>query len=60
MKFTLEIDCDNSAFEPIPEAEVASLLRKLADQIEHEPPPWPIFDINGNRVGTARFIEEEA
>lgn len=59
----LEIKTDNAAFEePGATAELARILRKLADTIEHdalgdleESAPILLYDANGNRVGRANF-----
>ena len=52
MKFKLEIDCSNAAFEEEPEYEVARILRELADKLEADGSlAHPVFDFNGNRVG---------
>ncbi len=54
MKVEIEIACDNAAFEPEPEFEVARILRKYADQIERSGEvACPLMDYNGNRVGRA-------
>ena len=62
MKFTLTIDCDNAAFDPeadgvYPGTETARILRDVAGSLEgdgFEPgTSWPLFDINGARVGAA-------
>lgn len=65
MKVKIEFLCDNAAFEgqncgP----EIARLLRKLADQAEglqydSDELYWqlPLFDINGNKVGTFQVTE---
>ena len=51
MKFKIEIECDNAAFDE-PYEELARILRDLADDIEESVHlAHPIFDINGNRVG---------
>lgn len=57
--FELHIDCDNDAFAVTPEAEVARILRDLADQIEQGYVFVYLRDANGNTVGTATFVEEE-
>lgn len=74
MKFVLEIACDNAAFgldcDDVVNyecnSEVARILRKLAKQLESEVGQarpdfcvFPLIDINGNRVGTARFVAED-
>jgi hypothetical protein len=61
-KFELNIECDNSAFEENTGNEVARILRDLANQIEQcysgqMPESYPVRDINGNRVGLARFYQ---
>jgi hypothetical protein len=57
MNFTLTIACDNAAFDPDPEWEVAAILRQLASKLASPEMggPYPLFDENGNRVGEARF-----
>ena len=52
MKFTIEIECDNAAFEDSPEAEVVRILQELVYQIRFEGDlAHALLDINGNRVG---------
>ena len=60
MKFTLYLDCGNSAFgEDDTEVndEVARILRRAAELLQDSGTQESIVlrDINGNRVGTARF-----
>jgi len=64
MKFILEIECDNAAFDgphgdecPV---EVGSILARIAGTlfsgvIPEE--PIVLFDTNGNRVGKAEFVK---
>jgi hypothetical protein len=61
MKFTLEIQCDNAAFENDPAKEVARILREVAKQVG----AYPAFpsvckarDLNGNTVGTYGFSDD--
>lgn len=64
MKFSLEIDCNNAAFEGDPTAEIARLLRAVADavpsigiggrRLRNE---LPLFDADGNRVGSAELTQ---
>lgn len=60
MKFTLEIDCDNAAFDPSPGEEINRILSRLAECGE----PFaagdqaPLFDTNGNRVGHWKLAED--
>jgi hypothetical protein len=61
MKFALEIDCNNAAFDD-DVSEVVDILNHFAIKLASERPPIGarIFlrDINGNRVGFAQFIED--
>lgn len=52
--FELHLNTDNAAFDwPARNREVARLLRKLADKLdEGETGYGPIYDVNGNRVGS--------
>lgn len=61
MKLKIEINLNHAAFEfPGGGAEVARILRKLADRMDGEQPTpgdvTPCMDCNGNRVGEARVI----
>ncbi len=54
MKITIRTG--NAAFDPDKGPELARILRKIAERAETEGQPrrgeeWPIFDVNGNRVG---------
>jgi hypothetical protein len=69
MKLRIEIDCDNAAFEPSPNADLARILRRLATDIERgdmdvcrADGSWsrPLMDWNGNKVGVARFADAPA
>jgi hypothetical protein len=55
MKCQIEIDLDNDAFQENEGAEIAKILRALAQQCENEGGPWNriLQDSNGNTVGTA-------
>jgi hypothetical protein len=65
MKFVLTIDCGNAAFDPLPELEVASIIRELARKMARdiETPTYAgcyaLRDSNGNTVGSASFEEEK-
>lgn len=58
MRFKIVIDCDNAAFGETcadMNAEIARILRKAAEilpecEIEFRE-EFPLFDVNGNRVG---------
>lgn len=61
MKFLLRIECDNAAFEQCSGAEVARILRSLAEQIEGDSLECGIGklrDINGNQVGKWTVVGE--
>lgn len=49
---TIDIYNSGSAFDDCPEAELARILRKLADQIENQSAPEVLHDYNGNPCGT--------
>ena len=53
MKITIEFWTDNAAFDPGP--EIAHILRRLADRVEHMGlaalPNGPLQDTNGNTIG---------
>jgi hypothetical protein len=63
-KLTIEIECDNAAFDECAEHEAARILRLLMLTLSDEQPisagsiPWArsLMDINGNRVGRARIL----
>lgn len=48
--FKLEFATDNAAFE-VPFAEIARILRDVAERIERGAVSAPVRDINGNTVG---------
>lgn len=58
MKFLLEIDCDNAAFQPEPldaVDEIAAVLRDLAESVQAAElrPSYRLRAANGNTVGRA-------
>jgi hypothetical protein len=64
MKYFLEINLDNAAFENNPGLEVARILREAADRVEgysfnNAPTNFPLFDVNGNRVGTHGYLNKD-
>jgi hypothetical protein len=62
MKYTVEIYCDNAAFEEEPAREIVRILRHVADQLAWEYVPPDVIqlrDLNGNRVGRAVYSEIE-
>jgi len=64
MRVEVFIDTDNAAFDEQPGAELGRILRRLADQVCDIPRTAEgmigLLDINGNRVGGAYFLPDEA
>ena len=52
MQITISINCDNAAFLPEPQSEIARILHVLADSVLRGGEPDVIRDCNGNLVGT--------
>jgi hypothetical protein len=62
-KFTIEIDCGNAAFgddDAEVNDEVARILRRAAELLQDSGTQESIVlrDINGNRVGSAKFEDQ--
>ena len=51
--YTIIIDTDNAAFEGNAGAEVARILRVLAEKVDDGLNNVSLYDINGNKVGRA-------
>ncbi|MNN86285.1 hypothetical protein D3C81_2036890 [compost metagenome] len=51
-KITITIKTAGAAFEGYETHELARILHKLAEQIEHNGIPTKLLDINGNKCGT--------
>ena len=58
LTFSLTIETDNAAFEDR-EAELTRILRKAADLVEAGETESRLYDMNGNRVGSMRYLETE-
>lgn len=61
MKFQLTINCDNAAFfvdDDLQGEEIARILREAADKLEHGHAAGPLYDVNGNRVGSFNYSAE--
>lgn len=58
MRFELRFSMDNAAFvDDVPSVEAARILRAAADRAEYHPNfspghSQPVFDVNGNEVGS--------
>jgi len=62
MTFNLSLDMDNAAFVDAPSgAELARILRALADRLDGEPTPagsgGKLRDVNGNTCGDWRVSD---
>ncbi len=57
--FTLDIKCDNAAFDPEPGLEIARILRSVAYDAERGQLQNLLFDINGNYVGATEITEDK-
>ncbi len=55
MKFTLEMECDNEAFEANHAMEISRILQSAIKRIKSGSDSGPLFDYDGNRVGTWRI-----
>lgn len=51
MSFKLTIKTDNDAFSEDAGAEVARILREIAEKVENGSTGSGVLDYNGNRVG---------
>lgn len=52
---TIDIENTGSAFGDAPEAELARILRELANSIEQGVERTTLYDINGNRCGAVHM-----
>lgn len=61
MKFRVEIDLGNAAFDDVAGNEIARILRQLAEEMQ-DVSAHPFFtyvrDFNGNRCGRVEIIKE--
>lgn len=64
MKFTIEINCDNAAFEEHLNGEIVRILRSVVRRLEldglsfeKETSDMTLWDVNGNKVGKATCHE---
>ena len=60
MRFRVEIECDNAAFDGLGalRGEVGRLLLKIENYVILGEDQIPLVDYNGNRVGRAWFEED--
>ena len=59
MRFILEIENANAAFDEDTPAEVARLLRHCADQVEEGVRRGLLQDLTGNHCGAWQFGEDD-
>lgn len=64
-KFTITINTDGAAFEEFPTGELRRILLKFAEDLHHYAPEdfecaRPLRDSNGNTVGEAEYVEDQA
>ncbi len=59
MRFVLEIECENAAFNPDPEPEVARLLDHVASRLRVFDDAPILVDENGNTVGRWAFVSAQ-
>jgi hypothetical protein len=62
MRFFVEIETDNAAFEDSPGSEIARILRGIASRVqdvrgEVADEEFRVMDVNGNKVGTWGFAD---
>lgn len=58
VKFIVEINCDNDAFQPEAAEETANILEEVARRIKNQGQlHGAVHDLNGNAVGTFAFKE---
>ncbi len=56
MRFLVEIDCDNAAFEDDPTHEVVRLLRQIVRRLEKDGESrGGLRDVNGNSCGSYKY-----
>lgn len=57
--FKLKFKTDNAAFDEDGAAEVANILKEVADKIEQGYTAFTVNDSNGNKVGNCEFSSGE-
>jgi hypothetical protein len=59
MEFLLKINMDDAAFERMPEWEIDSILKRIAQRIEAGEVYGKTLDTNGNTCGFWGFVEQD-
>lgn len=68
MKFRLEIECDNDAFDERPHTEIARILEEAAQRVRENISfaasgngvPFHLYDTNGNKCGRFSYSGAKA
>ena len=60
MNITITLNTDNAAFEDDPGAEVARILRRLANDLalQCQDGTTNLRDVNGNKVGICEIVDD--
>ena len=58
MKFRVEIECDDEAFDELHNREIYHILGKAGLRVEDGETDFSLWDSNGHRVGRAWFEED--
>ena len=48
---SIQFETDNAAFQDCRGEEIARILKEAAEKIEDGSTDFPIYDINGNKIG---------
>lgn len=62
MKFKLNFDCDNSAFGDdifSRNEEIKRILLEVSKNLENGYEFFPVYDVNGNKIGKYDTIEDQ-
>lgn len=58
MKLRIEIDCDNAAFDRVPEVEVCRILGYTINMLTNGAKDKKLYDASGNHVGRVWYEDE--
>lgn len=56
MRLLININMDNAAFDE--DAEIPRILAELVKKFDIQLKDYPLYDINGNKVGEAEFVSD--
>ena len=60
MKFTININTENSAYEDNMQLELIENLHQIIEKLSNNEKQGWVFDTNGNRTGHYRFVNNVA